>query len=160
MQLLPLSLFFSHLKKESPATRYLSTSLQTLKSLVLCSELRSAFSPLRKTISSRLLLWAYPIRRPSARVPHTSEHFHSTAPHVPRVSEPTSTPAPLQGDRPSRVLSGLLPLSSGCRPRCGPALAQSRCQRGVLQMRIRLGGALNATSAGAGCAKSTKSLGG
>jgi hypothetical protein len=64
-------------------------------------------------------------------------------------------PAPLQGDRPSRVLSGLLPLSSGCRPRCGPALAQSRCQRGVLQMRIRLGGALNATSAGAGCAKTT-----
>ena len=67
-------------------------------------------------------------------------------------------PAPLQGDRPSRVLSGLLPLSSGCRPRCGPALAQSRCQRGVLQMRIRLGGALNATSAGAGCAKTTQFL--
>ena len=41
---------------------------------------------------------------------------------------------------------------------CGPALAQSRCQRGVLQMRIRLGGALNATSAGAGCAKTTQFL--
>jgi hypothetical protein len=138
------------------ACNALSTSLQTLKSLVLCSELRSAFSPLRKTISSRLLLWAYPIRRPSARVPHLgtlpldrSPRTTSLRAHLQRLCRVTDLHGCYQDS-----LSAV-----GAAPGAGlrwPSLVVKAS--GVLQMRIRLGGALNATSAGAGCAKTKQFL--
>ena len=151
---LPPSLFFSD--KESPAT--LSTSLQTLKSLVLCSRLLALakhyqFTPPTGSplgLSDPPPLGARAPPRNTSTRPLGSPRTTSLRAHLQRLCRVTD----LHGCYQDSSLSAV-----GAAPGdCGPALAQSRCQRGVLQMRIRLGGALNATSAGAGCAKTTQFL--